>query len=129
MLKKFLPLLLVPLLMGCNATFTNLTPHQQVRNGNNLYPVEVAFTSRQQTLRWESIHPQIVVGNEYYAMKPVQLMTNRWEGLLPVAPGTGTVHYSYKLDFQYNSMGPALGDSARSPEYSLRIIEPSAVQP
>lgn len=129
MSKKFLPLLLVPLLMGCNATFTNLTPRQQVRNSNNLYPVEVAFTSRQQTLRWDSIHPQIVVGNEYYALRPVQLMTNRWEGLLPVPPGTSIVHYSYKFDFKENAMGPAASDSARSPEYSLHIIEPSVVQP
>lgn len=128
MSKKFLPLLLVPLLMGCNATFTNLTPRQQVRNPNNLYPVEVAFTSRQETLRWDTIHPQIVVGSEYYSMRPVQLMTNRFEGLLPVSPGASTVHYSYKFDFKYNAMGPARTDSARSPEYTLHILEPSSVQ-
>lgn len=123
MLKKFLPALVLPLLVGCNATFTNLTPRQQPRNANNLYPVEVAFTSRQQSLRWDSIQPQIVVGNEYYTMHPVQLMTNRFEGLLPVPPNSTSVHYHYKFEFKYNAMGPARTDSATSPEYTLKLVE------
>ena len=32
MLKKLLPLLFVPLLMGCQATLTNLTPQTRTRN-------------------------------------------------------------------------------------------------
>src|SRR5207249_10045968 len=80
MFKKFLPLLFLPLLfVGCTTTFTNLTPQQQARNANNLYPVEVALDTRQATLRWESIRPQIVVGTEFYSMHPTLLMTNRWE--------------------------------------------------
>src|SRR2546426_11103529 len=55
-------LLLMFLVAGCATNFTNLTPQQQERNANNLYPVEVALDSRQQTLRWQSIRPQIVVG-------------------------------------------------------------------
>jgi len=52
MLKRFLPILFAPILItGCTSTFTNLTPLHQTRNGNNLYPVEVAMSSRQQTLR------------------------------------------------------------------------------
>src|SRR5262249_7320593 len=83
MLKKFLTASLLPLLVcasGCTALMTNLTPQVQERNPNNLYPVEVALQSRQQTLRWESIKPQIVVGTEFYPMRPTLLMTNRWEG-------------------------------------------------
>src|SRR5690349_11868468 len=106
MLKKLLPLLLVPLLMGgCAATFTNLTPKQQVRNANNLYPVEVAYTSRQQSLLWSTIKPQIIVGNDSYQMRPTPLMTNRWEGLLPVPAGANLVRYHYRLDFQENGFG------------------------
>jgi hypothetical protein len=124
MLKKALPLLLIPLLlMGCRATFTNLTPEQQFRNTNNLYSVEVALDSRQQSLRWESIKPQIVVGMDFYPMRPTLLMTNRWEGLVPVPSGTNLVHYRYKFDYQYNAMGNPKPDSALSPEYTLRIIE------
>jgi hypothetical protein len=125
MLKRMLLCLFAPLfLSGCTSTFTNLTPLHQTRNANNLYPVEVAMTSRQQTLRWDTIHPQIVVGNEVYPMRPTTLMTNRWEGLVPVPPGTGLVHYRYKFDFNYNALGKARADSALSPEYTLRIAEP-----
>jgi hypothetical protein len=125
MLKRFLPLLFAPLLItGCASTFTNLTPLHQTRNTNNLYPVEVAMTSRQQSLRWDSIHPQIMVGNDFYPMRPTALMTNRWEGLVPVAPSSSLVHYRYKFDFDYNAMGKAKPDSALSPEYTLNITEP-----
>jgi hypothetical protein len=124
MRKKLLPLLLAPLLLaGCNATFTNLTPQHQVRNDNNLYPVEVALDSRQQTMRWDSIRPQLVVGKELYPMRPTLLMTNRWEGLVPVPPGTNVTHYRYKFDYDYNAMGKPRPDSALSPEYTLRIMD------
>ena len=125
-MKKLLPVLFLPLLLvGCSTPFhaTNLTPRQQLRSTNNLYTVEVAVASRQQTLRWESVRPKIVVGNEYYEMRPVNLMTNRWEGLLPVPPSVNTVHYRYKFDFKYNAMGPPRTDSAMSPEYTLKIVD------
>jgi hypothetical protein len=125
MLKKILPLLLAPFLLGgCAATFTNLTPTQQARNANNLYPVEVSLASRQQTLRWNSIQPHIVVGNDAYPMHPTPLMTNRWEGLIPVPADVNAVHYHYKFDFLDNAFGPAQPDSASSAEYTLRIVAP-----
>lgn len=124
MLKKVLPVLMAPLLLaGCATTFTNLTPLQQPRNEKNLYPVEVAFTTRQQSLRWSSIKPQIMVGTEYYQMRPTPLMTNRWEGLLPVSANTDIVHYRYKFDFEYNTLGHPKPDSALSPEYTLHVLE------
>ena len=124
--RKNLLILLLPLLAGCTTVFTNLTPKQQSRNPDNQYMVEVAVNSRQQTMRWESIRPQIMVGREYYPMRPTLLMTNRWEGFVPVAPGTNLVHYRYKFDFDYNAFGSARADSALSPEYTLRIIETNA---
>ena len=124
MLKKILPLLLAPLVLaGCNATLTNLTPQTQARNPDNLYPVEVALSSRQQTMRWDSIRPQIVVGNNFYPMRPTPLLTNRWEGVVPVPAGTNLVHYRYKLDYQFNRMGRPGADSALSPLYTLKIVE------
>ena len=87
MLKRLLPLLFAPLLLaGCTSTFTNLTPLVQSRNANNLYPVEVAMTSRQETLRWDTIKPQVMVGNDAYPMRPTMLMTNRWGGLRSGSP-------------------------------------------
>jgi hypothetical protein len=124
MLKKKLTLLFLPLLLGgCTATFTNLTPKTQVRNAENLYPVEVELSSRQQTMRWDSIKPQIVVGDEFYPMHATALMSNRWEGLVPVPAHANQTKYHYKFDFLYNSFGPPRPDSANSSEYLLRIQE------
>ena len=124
MFKKSLPVLLSSLLLaGCATQLTNLTPQQQRRNANNLYPVEVSFNTRQQTVRWQSIRPQVVVGSEVYTMRPTLLMTNRWEGLVPVPRGTSQVRYHYKFDFEYNKMGKPGGDTSLSPEYTLRILE------
>lgn len=126
MTKKFALLLALPLVLaGCatDATFTNLTPSQRVRNEKNLYPVEVSLTSEQQTLRWDSIRPQIVVGTEYYKMQQTPLMKNRWEGVIPVPPGTNLVYYHYKFGFDYNTFGRPKPDSTVSREYSLRIVD------
>ena len=124
-MKKLLPILLAPLLLaGCATTFTNLSPQHQVRNANHLYPVEVAFNSRQQSLRWETIKPFVHVGNEFYEMRPTKLMTNRWEALVPVPAGQHTIQYRYKFDFKYSALGKSpQSDSAISPEFTLRILE------
>jgi hypothetical protein len=123
-LKKLLPLLLIPVLMaGCEATLTNLTPQTRVRNPDNLYMVEVALASRQQTMRWDSIKPQVVVGQDFYPMRPTKLMTNRWEALLPVPSSVNTVHYRYKFDYTYNAVGSPRTDSILSHEYTLRILD------
>ncbi len=124
MFKRFLPVIFLPLLLtGCNATFTNLTPQRQERSTNNFYLVEVALASRQQTMRWDSIKPQIMICTKYYPMHPTLLMTNRWEGFVPVPAGSSQVNYRYKFDFHYNAMGAPRADSALSPEYTLRIID------
>ncbi len=124
MLKKILPLLLAPLLLaGCTATFTNLTPSQRPRSTNNLYRVEVALASRQQTMRWESIRPQVLIGTENYPMRRTALMTNRWEGLIPVPASANLIHYRYKFDYDYNAVGRPRSDSALSDEYTLKVLD------
>jgi len=123
MLKKTLPFLLLPLLAGCAAQFTNLTPRQQVRNDKNLYPVEVAFSSKQQTLRWDSIKPQVVVAGQAYGLHPTSMMTNRWEGLVPGPTDANLVHYHYRFDFNTTGFGKLEPDSAVSPEYTLRVLQ------
>ena len=124
MWKKVLPVLLVLcLLTGCTATFTNLSAQRQARNPNNLYPVEVALNTRQQSLRWESIQPFVIVGTEAYPMRQTLMMKNRWEALLPVPPVTNAVYYHYKFDFQTDGLGKPKADSDSSPEYKLLILE------
>ena len=124
MLKRISSLLLLPLLLaGCAADITNLTPKQQIRSANNLYPVEVKLSSREQSLRWDSIKPQIFVNGEFYPMRPTPLMTNRWEGLVPVPAGANSVRYQYKFDFKNNAFGGPVPNSAFSREYTLKILE------
>jgi len=123
MLKKSLPLLSL-LLAGCATQLTNLTPQEQVRNAVNLYPVEVAFNSNQQTIRWQSIQPKILVGTNVYDMRPTPFVTNRWEGFVPVPAGANAVQYRYRFDFRYNRMGAPGSDNALSRQYTLHILEP-----
>jgi len=106
MLKKFLMLLPVLLLAGCaSGTFTRLTPNQQPRNANNLYPVETSFDSQRQALRWDSIKAYVIVNGQPYPMRKVPLVKNRWEGLVPVPPSANTATYRFKFDYLYNNFG------------------------
>ena len=119
-------LLLALLAAGCTttATITNLTPQEEFRNANGLYPVDAAFASQQQTLRWNTIRPQVVVETEFYPMRPTPLMTNRWETLIPVPPDRNVVYYRFKFDFDYNDFGSeGRSDSKLSPVYRLHIID------
>lgn len=121
--KKMLLALPVILIAGCS-TFTNLTPLQQTRNANNLYPVEVAFSSPQTSLRWDTIHPYVLVNGQLYDMHQTPLMTNRWEGFVPATPMDTSVAYRYKFDYQYNVFGkPPQINSAYSPAYNLQLME------
>jgi hypothetical protein len=111
------------LITGCS-TFSNLPPLQQVRNPNNLYPVEVAFSSPQQSLRWDTIKPYVLVNGQLYDMHPTPLMTNRWEGFVPAMPMDSAVTYRYKFDYQFNNFSAQpQHDSAYSPPYHLQIME------
>jgi hypothetical protein len=124
MLKKILPILLVPLLFaGCSTTFSNLSPREQARNENNLYPVEVRFDTRQRTIRWDSIQPTVLVDSQSYPMTPVPLVHNRWECLLPVPADKNSVLYCYKFDFLVNEFGGPQPNTAISPGYVLHISD------
>ncbi|HUB87218.1 MAG TPA: hypothetical protein VMB22_04955 [Verrucomicrobiae bacterium] len=124
-LKNFLPLLPVLLLTGCaTTTFTRLTPLEQPRNANNLYPVEVEFNSDQQSLRWDSIQPYVLVGDQTIQLRQVPMMNNRWEGYVSVPPGTDEIAFRFKFDYLYNNMGTEpKPNSAYSPLYHLSIID------
>ncbi|TAL00221.1 MAG: hypothetical protein EPO07_10005 [Verrucomicrobia bacterium] len=123
MWKKLFLLLLVPLMFtGCAGTFTNLSARQQPRNPNNLYSVGVAFHTRQKSLRWESIQPMVVVNGENYPLRKTPIVENRWEGLIPVAPGTKAADYHFVFKYQYDYFGGPRSESAMSPNYHLNIL-------
>ena len=125
MLKKFLALLPVLLLTGCAGTFTRLTPLEQPRNDNNLYPVEVTFRSSQQSLRWDSVQAYVLVNGQLYPMRQVPMVQHRWEGYVPVPAGVNAVTYRFKFDYLYNHFGTApKPNSEYSPVYRLTVIAP-----
>ena len=124
MWKKFLPLLSVVLFTGCAGTFTGLTPLQQPRNSNGQYLVEVAFNSKQQSLRWESIQAYVIADGQPIPMRPVPLVQNRWEGFVPVAPTANSVSYRFKFDYKYNAVGTGpKANSSFSPIYNMKIVD------
>ena len=124
-LKKFLPFLPVLLLAGCTtASFTRLTPNAQPRNANNLYPVEVVFDSHQQSLRWDSIQPYVLVNGQPLPLRSVPVVKNRWEGLVPVPPSATAVNYRFKFDYLYNNFGTApKPNSVSSKVYTLKVMD------
>ena len=120
-MKKFLLLLLTPLLfVGCS-TITNLTPAHQARNATGLYPVEAKFDSRQQSIRPQSFKPSVMVGLENYPMRKTPLMKNRWETLVPIPADKSVVNYRFKFDFEYNAIPQPRPDSILSREYQMDI--------
>ena len=126
MFKKLMPILALALVMtGCTSTsITNLTAKQTFRNANGLYPVEVALSSRQQTLRWPTIKANAVMDNEFYAMRMTSLMTNRWETLIPVPADKNIVYFRFKFDYTYDAFAsPGKMDSVLSPIYRLQILD------
>jgi hypothetical protein len=124
-LRKFLLFLPVLLLAGCaSGTFTRLTPNEQPRNANNLYTVEAMFDSQQQALRWDSIQAYVLVNGQPYTMRPVPMLPNRFEGLVPVPPSENTVEYRFKFDYLYNTFGsPPKPNSEYSKIYTLHILD------
>jgi hypothetical protein len=118
----FAPLLL--LIVGCNS-ITNLTPTKLPRNAAGLYPVEAAWNSRQQSIINSSIEPKVIIGiDNNYPMRPVPLVSNRWETLVPVPASQKEVYYRFKVDYLYKSIPNPRKDSKLSPEYKLEIIDP-----
>ena len=54
---------------------------------NNLYPVEVAFNSSQQSLRWDSIQPYVLVNGEPYPMRQVPMVKTAGKASCPCRRG------------------------------------------
>jgi hypothetical protein len=123
MLKVGPWLLLGALLAGCTSTITNLTPSKQARNATGMYPVEVAWDSREQVVRPETLTPYVVVEFESYKMRPTLGMKNRWEVLIPVPADKNMVPYQFRVDYEYNSYGKPKPSSKLSQSYKLEITD------
>lgn len=118
----WIALLCAVALTGCTSSrITNLTPTRQPRNPTGLYPFECAWDSSQQSIIEGSLKPYVVVGFDFYPMRPALNIKNRWETVIPVAADKNTVVYHFKVDYEYRGMGEPKKDSKLSPEYRLDI--------
>ena len=126
MMKNFLALLFVSLgLVGCTTgKITNLTPTKMQRSSTGLYPVEMAWESREQALRPDSLQPQVMIGTESTPMKRTPLVENRFETLVPVPADQNVLYYRFKMDYLYNAIPEPKKTSVMSPEYKLEIVDP-----
>ena len=124
-LNPLLPLLLTTLwLAGCTTpTITNLTPSRQVRKETGLYPFEVQWNSRQQSLIKESMKSAVVIGLDQYPMQRVALLTNRWETLVPIPADKTIVTYQFRFDYNYHGIPDRRSDSKPSRHYQLVILD------
>src|SRR5215510_14878008 len=118
-LKKFVPLVLLPLLLvGCGTTaIVNLTPSRLPRKDNGQYPFSVEWASRQQSLIKDSIKAYVVIGLDQDPMQRTPLLTNRRETLVPIAADKDSAFYRYKFDYEYQGFPARIPDSKLSKVY------------
>jgi len=111
-------------LTGCaTSRVTSLTTTRQPRNPSGLYPVEFAWDSNQQTLIAGSLKPYVVVGFDFYPMRPSLGISNRWETVIPVPADKNSITYHFKVDYQYRAFGKPEKSSKLSPSYRLDITD------
>lgn len=125
-MRKFawIAVVLAVVLTGCaSSRIVNLTPTRQPRNATGLYPVEFAWDSNQQTIIEGSTKPYVVIGFDFYPMRPALNIRNRWETVIPVPPDKNTVFYHFKVDYEYRAIGKPEKSSKLSPSYRLDIVD------
>jgi hypothetical protein len=124
-MKRFLPLLLLCLLFtGCvSSSLTNLTPRQQTRNANGLYPVEVMWNSRQTTIVTNTIQGFVVIGEDAYPMQRSPMLPNRWETVLPVPADRDIVNYRYRFNYEFLQIPNRRGGNVWSAPFQMQIVD------
>lgn len=116
-------LALAALATGCSTTrVTNLTPYEAKRDPSGLYPFEATFHTTQTTVIHESLKAYVVIDQNFYPMKPTEIVEGRWETLVPIDEKKKKVYYRYKFDYNVNSLtGVPEGSSKLSEPYQLEI--------
>jgi hypothetical protein len=116
--------LLAVVVAGCGTSkVTNLTTTRVPRNATGMYPIEFQWDSNQQTQIPTSIKPYVVVGYDFYPMRPSLGITNRWETVIPVGPDKSSVIYHFKVEYEYRTFGKPQKSSRLSPSYKLEIVD------
>jgi hypothetical protein len=115
---------LFALVVGCGTSrVTNLTTTRVPRNATGMYPVEFAWDSNQQTMIPGTVKPFVVVGYDFYPMRPSLGISNRWETVVPVGPDKNSLIYHFKVEYDYRTFGKAAHSSKLSPSYKLEIVD------
>lgn len=116
--------LLSVFLSGCaTSRVSNLTPTRYPRNATGMYPIEFQWDSNQQTQIPTSIKPYVVIGYDFYPMRPSLGISNRFETVIPIGPDKNSVIYSFKTEYEYRTFGKPQKSSKLSPSYKLEIVD------
>ena len=112
------------LLTGCGTSrVTNLTTTRQPRNPSGVYPVEFIWETDQTTVVEGSIKPFVVIGFDFFPMRPSLGINNRWETVIPVSADKKSIVYHFKVEYQYRTFGTPEKSSKLSPSYRLDIVD------
>ena len=122
-MKKIFYLLLLPVLLAGCTSITNLTPSQYPRDPSGFYRVEAEWKSSRQAIQPDSFQPLVMIGFDTFPMRPVSVVQDRWEALIPVPADKDFVLYRYKFDYVVNAISKPHPDSLMSAEYTLKIGE------
>ncbi|HMJ90971.1 MAG TPA: hypothetical protein VK530_14205 [Candidatus Acidoferrum sp.] len=125
-MRKFalLAALLAVFVAGCGTSrVTNLTTTRHPRNATGMYPVEFQWDSTQQTQIPGTVKPYVVVGYDFYPMRPSLGISNRWETVVPLGPDKTSLIYHFKIEYEYRTFGKPQKSSKLSPSYKLEITE------
>ncbi len=125
MQKTFLPTLLISLgLVGCvSSSITNLTPSRMERNSTGVYPIEMAWATRQHAQLPQSLQPKVQAGLQEVPMQRTLIVTNRWEAMVSIPANEKALHYRFKVDYETQLVKTKKKDSKLSKEYILEIVD------
>ena len=65
----------------------------------------------------------MVIGFDFYPMRPALGISNRWETVIPVATDKNYITYHFKVDYEYRTFGKPQKSSRLSGEYRLDIVD------
>lgn len=89
-----------------------------------MYPVEFVWDSNQQTIIAGSLKPYVVIGFDFYPMRPSLGISNRWETVIPVPADKNSITYRFKVDYEYRAFGqPQKSSKLSATDYRLDITD------
>ena len=88
-----------------------------------MYPIEFVWDSNQQSIIPGSIKPFVMIGYDFYPMRPSLGISNRWETVIPVPAEKTSIIYQFKVEYQYRDFGKPQKSSRLTASYRLEIMD------